>query len=365
MLSATAPANAVGLSFTTNATSYTSVGATTPQITVAITLTADTGVALASGESLTVSTVGVPAGTGTTKTLAANGTGRTRATTTNDLIFTEVKQAAVSGIPAVWTGATVDTGSWVTTSGGTETVTDGVFTSNNTRHYGMATPAAVGDTNTALWGTKSVYYLSIAPGGGKTVLDQGVYTVQIDLTNSVGATIQRTTIKVDFVTDPADSGAKLTAASSGQWFVGNTPSTANQDEDKNLSATITNRDGGVIRNADGGSPALSVQIADASTNPVVQILSSSDNGEQGAFEIEDGVKLDLSYGIYSATAFTAVKGPGTLTVRYGLASATASVAIALAASSNAKAVASIVGAGQVDSTDAATVPLTTNSPVVL
>ena len=61
-VSAISPANAVGVSFTTNATSYTSVG-TSPQITVAITLTADTGVALASGESLTVSTVGVPVGT--------------------------------------------------------------------------------------------------------------------------------------------------------------------------------------------------------------------------------------------------------------------------------------------------------------
>ena len=362
MLSATAPANAVGLSFTTNATSYTSVGSSSPQITVAITLTADTGVALASGESLTVSTVGVPVGTsGTAKTLAANGTGSTRATTTNDLIFKEVKQTAATGIDPVWSGATADTNSAMTA----ETSTDGVFTKNNTRHYGMtsAQGASTSDTNTALWGTASTYYLQIAPGGGKTVLDQGVYTVQIDLTDSVGNTIQRSTIKVDFVTAPADSGAKLTAGAAGQWFVGNTPSIANQTATKYISASITNRDGGIIRAADGSSPALSAQVADASTVPVVQSMSSSDDGYTNG-SASDLTDRDLTYQIYNASAFTAVKGPNTLTVRYGLASATASIAVALAASSNAKAVASIVGAGQVDSTNAATLPLTTKSVVV-
>jgi trimeric autotransporter adhesin len=365
-VSAISPAQAVGVSFTTNATSYTSVGATTPQITVAITLTADTGVALAAGESLTVSTVGVPVGTsGTAKTLAANGTGRTRATTTNDLIFTEVKQSSavtgsITGIDPVWSGATVDS---VTTM--TETTTDGVISSQNTRHYGMtsAQGASTADTNTALWGKSSTYYLQIAPGGGKTVLDQGVYTVQIDLTDSVGNTIQRSTIKVDFVTDPADSGAKLTAASTGSWFIGNTPSIANQTTTKSLTAAITNRDGGIVRLANGTSPGLSAQVADASTVPVVQALTAADTGYNGATEV-DGIANDGNYGIYLGSAFTAVKGPLTLTVRYGLAVATASVTINLAASSNALAVASIVGAGQVDSTDAATLPLTTKAVTV-
>jgi len=339
----------VGLSFTTNATSYTSVGYT-PQVTVAITLTADTGVALASGESLTVSTVGVPVGTsGTAKTLAANGTGRTNgslATVANDLIFTEIKQSAVTGIDPVWTGATPDSN---TAMAAGETSTDGVFSSKNTRHYGMtsAQGASTSDTNTALWGTSSTYYLKIAARGGATVLDKGVYTVQIDLTDSVGNTIQRTTIKVDFVTAAADSGAKLTATAAGQWFVGNTPSVANQTATKYISASITNRDGGIIRNSDGTSPSLSSQVADASTVPVVQAMSSSDDGYTSG-SASDTTDRDLTYQIYNSSAFTAVKGPNTLTVRYGLASATASIAVALAASGASKATASIVGAGQVD-----------------
>jgi len=362
-VSAISPANAVGVSFTTNATSYTSVGSTTPQITVAITLTADTGVALAGGESLTVTTVGVPAGTsGTAKTLPANGTGSTRATTTNDLIFTEVAQAAATGIDPAWGSLSPDTNSAMAAVAA-ETSTDGVFSSRNTRHYGMSSAqgASVADTNTALWGKASTYYLSIAPGGGKTVLDQGVYTVQIDLTDSVGNTIQRTTIKVDFVTAAADSGAKLTAASTGSWTIGNTPSIANQTTTKSLTAAITNRDGGVIRLANGSSPVLSAQVADASTVPVVQALTAADTGYDGGTEV-DGIAVDGNYGIYLGSAFTAVKGPLTLTVRYGLAVATASVTINLAASSNSLATASIIGAGQVDtSATAATLPLTTKT----
>ena len=371
-VSAISPAQAVGVSFTTNATSYTSVGTSNPQITVAITLTADTGVALASGESLTVSTVGVPTGTsGTAKTIAANaasGTGRAAgnlATVPNDLTFTEVKQSSsvtglITGIDPAWGGLAMDSNTAMT-----ETRTDGVFTSQNTRHYGMSSAqgASVADTNTALWGKTSTYYLQISPRGGATVLDQGVYTVQIDLTDSVGNTIQRSTIKVDFVTAPADSGAKLTAASTGSWTIGNTPSIANQTTTKSLTAALTNRDGGIVRNADGGSPSLSAQVADASTVPVVQALTSADSGYNGGTEV-DGIANDLNYGIYLGSAFTAVKGPLTLTVRYGLAVATASVTINLAASSNALAVASIVGAGQIDSTDAATLPLTTKAVTV-
>ena len=368
-VSAISPANAVGVSFTTNASSYTSVG-TSPQITVAITLTADTGVALAGGESLTVSTVGVPTGTsGTAKTIAANaasGTGRATggfATVPNDLTFLEVKQSAATGIDPIWTGGTPDTNAAMAAVAA-ETSTDGVFSSRNTRHYGMSSAqgASTADTNTALWGKASTFYLSISPRSGATVVDQGVYTVQIDLTDSVGNTIQRSTIKVDFVTTAADSGAKLTAASTGTWFVGETPSTANQTTTKSITAAITNRDGGIIRTANGGSPTLSAQVADASTVPVIQGLTADDAGYNGAYEV-DGIALDGNYGIYG-TVFTAVKGPLTLTVRYGLASATASVAMNLAASSNAKATASIVGTSQVNGTNAATLPLTTKSVVV-
>jgi hypothetical protein len=370
-VSAISPAQAVGVSFTTNATSYTSVGSSNPQITVAITLTADTGVALAGGESLTVSTVGVPTGTsGTAKTIAANaasGTGRAAgnlATVPNDLTFTEVKQSAATGIDPVWGGLSADTNSAMAAVAA-ETSTDGVFSSRNTRHYGMSSAqgASTADTNTALWGKASTYYLQISPRGGATVLDQGAYTVQIDLTDSVGNTIQRSTIKVDFVTAAADSGAKLTAASTGSWFVGDTPSIANQTTTKSLTAAITNRDGGVIRLANGDSPVLSAQVADASTVPVIQALTAADSGYNGGTEVA-GIAYDGNYGIYLGSAFTAVKGPLTLTVRYGLAVATASVTVNLGASSNALATASIVGAGQIDSTDAATLPLTTKAVTV-
>jgi len=375
-VSAISPANAVGVSFTTNATSYTAVGAanTSPKITVAITLTADTGVALAGGESLTVSTVGVPAGTsGTAKTLAANaasGTGRAAgnfATVTNDLTFREVKQAAATGIDPAWGGLDADTNSAMAAVAA-ETSTDGVFSSRNTRHYGMSSAqgASTADTNTALWGKASTYYLEIFPRGGATVVDQGVYTVQIDLTDSVGNTIQRSTIKVDFVTAPADSGAKLTAASTGSWFVGNTPSIANQiTTESSITAAITNRDGGVIRLGDGTSPGLSAQVADASTVPLIQAMTSADTGYNAGTEVEDNIAGDLTYGVYlAATAFSGQKGPLTLTVRYGLASATASITLNLAASSNALGTASIIGAGQVDtSATAATLPLTTKSVI--
>ena len=70
---------------------------------------------------------------------------------------------------------------------------------------------------------------------------------------------------------------------------------------------------------------------------------------------------DGSYTIYKSSAFTAGKGPGTVTVRYGLASATASVTFNTAATANTVATAGVTATGKVSATDAATLPLTTKS----
>jgi hypothetical protein len=214
---------------------------------------------------------------------------------------------------------------------------------------------------TALAGASRTYYISV--NGQSAAIDQGVYTIQFDLTNAAGATLQRTNAKVDFVTLPASSGAVLTASSTGQWFVGDTPSIANQSATRAITATIRNRDGGALRNAGGTAVTLSAQVADSSTVPVVQVLSAADDltNERAWSSTVATFPNDGNYSIYSDSAFTAVTGDDTLTVRYGLAVATATVAIADAATASTVATDSIVAAGQVNSGNDATLPLTTKS----
>jgi len=346
VMTSVAPANAAAVSFSLNATSITTVGATTPKAVFAITVTGTAAApGLASGETITATVVGVPTTVTATKTLAANA---------GDVTFEEIQQSARFGINPLWTAATTDTPT-------AQSATDGAIGSANSAHYGMNVNLTSTEIATALAAATRTYYISV--NATNSAIDQGVYTIQFDLTNSAGATLQRTNAKVDFVTLPASSGAVLTASATGQWFVGDTPSIANQSATRALTATIRNRDGGPLRNANGTAVTLSAQVADSSTTPVVQVLNAADDltNERPWSATVASFPNDGNFSIYLASAYTAVTGDDTLTVRYGLASATATVAIADAATALSSAADSILAAGQVDSGNDSTVPLTTKS----
>jgi hypothetical protein len=357
-MSAVSPANAVqALSFSLDQTSQTIVGsysATAGMAVFAVTVTSDTPtVGLSTGESITATVTGVPTAVTTTKTLAANAA---------DLRFFELKQSAVTKVNPIYDGGTVDT--FTAIANGSDTNTDGVINSNNTGHYGMDNQLTAAETETERLLKKRTYYMGVQiNGAGKTVIDQGVYTIAFDLKDLAGNVIQRTTAKVDWVTSSTTSGAVLTASSTGQWFIGDTMTLAAQTDTRYLSANITNRDGGAVRLFDGSYPVISASITDASTSPVTQSLSVADSDTAIATG-QESYPMDGTYDIYTDSTSTMALGNATLTVRYGLASATATVAIAATATASTVGVASIVGAGQIDSTDAATLPLTTKAVTV-
>jgi hypothetical protein len=359
MTSAVVPANAVqALSFSLNTSSLTIVGDSSTSLGVfAVTVTSDTEtVGLSAGETITASVYSVPAGTsGTAKTIGSNAT---------DLQFTEVKQhaTAVTQLNPRWDAHLLDT---ATSPAGS--AYDGQITSGNTGYYGMDANLTAAESETARKLKSRTYYIAVNIAPSATVLNQGVYGLQFDLTNAAGATIQRSTAKIDFITiaNTANSGAVVTAASAGQWFLGETPTIANQTSTKWMSATLRNRDAGFIRNSFGQSPTLSASLTDASTSPVTVVMTASDTSERAfSTTVTTQFPNDGNYSISAASWLTIEEADPVLTVRYGLGVATATVAMAAAATTGTTGVGSIVGAGQVDATDAATLPLTTKAVAV-
>jgi hypothetical protein len=281
------------------------------------------------------------------------------------LKFKEVKQSANNSIVPIYDAATVDTNSALASI----TTNDGIIVGGiNTPHYAMAgvsaaTTAAVTAATTT--GKTRTYYIAVIvdPAAASTrakVLDAGVFNLQFDLQNVGGATLQRATAKVDFVSAASNSGAVLTAASSGQWFVGETPSIANQGTDKKITTTLRNRDGGAVRLANGAQPVLSSQVADASTGINYQATLVADTATESltAGQAGDGV-----YGVSVATPWTGTTGPLTLTTRFGLASATASITLNDAATVSTTGVGSVAATGAIipAAKTTATLPLTTKT----
>ena len=366
LMTSVAPASAAvasGFSLTNSSITVVGTGTTGAVVGITVTNTTTALTGLSAGETLTATVVGVPTGTAATaKTLAANAA---------DLTFQEIKMAAA--LNNDWDFATggSSTNESIGSGATLESTTDGAIGSNNTCHTRRGpTGDKSAATLTAQTSAKScTYFLEIV--GGSSFLDQGVYTIQLDLTNVAGATIQRSTMKVDFVSLAADSGAKLTASAVGGYYLTDVPSLANQTDTYNWSATLTNRDGGALRTAAGGAPTLSAQIVDSTpTTPDTDILTAEDTGGAGLDDYNDLTPVDGIYALYAGAAVGTTKGAATITVRYGLASATAALTIYPARSAvaaNTKATLTATGTSSADKvakTGAAltwTVPTSTTS----
>jgi len=342
VLSSVAPANATATSMSLDNSSITVVSTTateSPVAVFAITVTntdTGTGAGLSAGESITVTVSDKPA-------LEKDGSAYTLTEAQSHIKFKEVKQTALTGIVPVYTGATVDTGTLTN---------DGVIVGGvNTGHYAMAAGSAASVATASAAGLIAktrTYYIAVMPDttsatGRDKIIDSGVYTIQFDLKNAGGATLQRTTAKVDFVSDPGLSGAVLTAASTGQWFVGETPTVANQTSTKKITTTLTNRDGGKVRTGGGEAPVVTALVASADTVVNYQSLSTYDSGSE---TVTAGQAVDGVYAVATASAgWTGTTGPLTLTTRYGLAFATASITLNDAATASTTGVGSVAATG--------------------
>ena len=386
VLTSVAPASAVATSFALNTSSMTvvsSTGVTTDSIgaLIRIKVTSDTAgtansSAFAAGETLTAKVTSAPAArtaTGATTPMVIPSTGLGMANTGNDLAMTE-ESGQNSGTATVW--SSVSTGHTAASSTTEDTVTaaatapfDGALGSENHGFWGQEPYAT--DTSTS---KSRYYYVSIMPREGRQslVYDAGVYTITFSLTDANGNLTGSTTLKIDFVSSKVNSGSLVTIAQSGQFkastALASTASSTAAAGTPYITATLTNRDGGVIRGAAGAVQALTttMRLADA-TSDTASTTAASDGGSTGDFGNaidETLVGSDGVYGITWTAASPAAAGTYTLTVKHGSASATASIVVVAPTVAAGTAVASITAAGQIDSTDAATVPLTTKSVTV-
>jgi hypothetical protein len=339
------------LSIALSDTSITLVGTDTPTALVAVTVTSDSAtVGLSGTEQIKFSVTKVPTTVTATKTLAANR---------GDLSFQETK-GQVSNTDIDWGLFTADT---VANS------TDGIITAANNSAQNVSSAIASADNATT---KKRTYFMAIK--GASNFIDQGVYEVSVDLMLNSTDVISRSTIKIDFVTDATTSGAVLTATNTGNWFLGSTPSVANMTVDNNIVGTIRNRDGGKIRSSfTGATPSISAVFKDASTVPVNQVATVTDNGtaeylyvaaDTTATATQTAFANDGNFTVYLGSAFTAAKGPNVLTVRYGLSSATASITMLTKGAATAATAVAVTAVGQATVEPTAnnwTLPLTTKT----
>jgi len=359
VLSVVAPstASAAAQSFTLDRSSITVItpsGTGADAIAVfAITVTNSdsvTGAGLGEGDTITATITAGP-------TVKANGSANTLTDMRTAIRFVEIKQAATNSIDPVYTIGTVDT---VTGQVGAY---DGILGRGNQGHWAMTgTGTSATSELAAREGLTRTYYLGAYVNDRTNVVDNGVHTIQFDLTNGAGATIQRSTAKVDFVALDASSGSQLQATSTGQWFVGDTFTYASQSSTRRILTTLTNRDGGAVRTGTGAAPSLSVQLTDASTTPLIQAagvggLAINDRVQESGTA---GAPVNGTYSIVNSTAFGAV-GPVTLTVRHGLAVSTASITLNAKATTGTTGTSTFTTTGGVETSNNVALPLTTKS----
>jgi hypothetical protein len=302
-----------------------------------VTVTSDTtNVGLTGTEQVKFSVVGVPTNVTTTRTLA---TSKAAGGGAGELTFLETKDQAED---ANTNFATFTADDAMASGEGA----DGIIKEANS-----SVQNASGSGTTADGDLKKSKTYTMAILCATTCIDQGVYTVAVDLMSNSSSILSRQTIKIDFVTEAADSGAVLTATSTGSWFIDSIPTVANMNTNRNITGTIRNRDGGAIRSNTGTELLPSAVAKDASTTAVFQTLTvtgtnTAEYGYSATRADNTAFSNDGNFTIFHASAFTADLGPNVITVRYGLSSATASVAMLTQGASTAATAVSVTATGQ-------------------
>jgi trimeric autotransporter adhesin len=389
MLSTVPSSAAITSSFALNTNSMTVVGggtgvSDTPTALIRIDVTSDTnGAGLGAGETITAAVTGVPTGVTPGKTLAANR---------SDLAFVEVGGGQTTGTSTTtsltnWTYSDTQTGGAnYGATGHTTSKTDGKIDSSNVGFAGMdGNGLTYGGTDTVAASTKvESYYLSIIPTGtgtsfngvataaGSNAIDQGVYTVTFTLTDINGNVAGTQTLKIDFVSTSATSGAKLAVATTGTFVVGETL-TANLSATKNARATLTNRDGGVIRQHTGATPPITSVVLDSAGDIYLasSAVTSADTGSAGNdFGVLSATSFNLRandqvYGIHwgNGTGNLAAAGVYTIRSRYGNAENVAAITVYSggATASTGSMTVTATGYSVLDAGDPYNLPLTTKS----
>jgi trimeric autotransporter adhesin len=183
----------------------------------------------------------------------------------------------------------------------------GVIGSPNTRFTVMD-----GNRTTTVTGTTiASYYVTVRPRPGSDVMNKGAYTFSFALTDANGVLRGTSTVKIDFVSTAATSGATVAIAQNGT-FLANTALLSYDTVTTSTYATLTlrNRDGGLVRNNSGQpvTPSATIQwIRTGFLTSDTTTLSVEDSGTLGSdFGTTLGVVGDGTLraydGVYGLTA---------------------------------------------------------------
>jgi len=292
------------------------------------------GRGLAAGESITASVIAVPTAV-TAKTLAANGgglndtvtapgsgrsdfmmvesVGQTSGTASTTAALTTSVNTDWSAIAQLAAGGNtnVDTATAAASLGGSRSV-DGQLGNLNTSFYNKDTSHQLAS---AIY-TKS-YYVTIIPRAGATVVDQGAYTIQFQMTNAAGVVIGTKTVKIDFVSTAAKSDAVLTATPTGNFLVNAALETYETSTTTAgyVTLTLRNRDGGLVRNGNGTAPTPSAKIQwiSAAGGVYADTMTALTVSDTGTYGIDYGTNSAASPGNGTLQSYDGIYGvKGTL-----------------------------------------------------
>ena len=238
----------------------------------------------------------------------------------------------------------------------------------------------------ALATTNGVYFLAVTPGNGKTAaMDSGYYTIRIRLQDTSGF-ITNYSVKVQFVTSAADSGAVIVPTITGTVFAGDA---ITYTTTKNMKATLRDANNGLIQGVGSAAytptiPTVTADIMNLTTGLAKGTTNTATIADSGADAVDhvaittDGtvsvaatretanvinLKGDGTYGITTGVLTAAAADGDSLRVRYGATSASAALTITAAATASTVGVGSFTATGKIAgaTANAVTLPLTTKS----
>ena len=131
------------------------------------------------------------------------------------------------------------------------------------------------------------YYVTVRPRAGSDVMDKGAYTFSFLLTDLNGVVRSTATVKIDFVSSAAVSGAIVGVSTNGTFLPATALTTYDTSTNTYVKATLTNRDGGLVRNNLGHNVFPSVVVQQATTLAPTYVDSSvavtlEDSGTYGS-----------------------------------------------------------------------------------
>ena len=140
------------------------------------------------------------------------------------------------------------------------------------------------------------YYVTVRPRAGADVMDKGAYTFSFLMTDANGVVRSTATVKIDFVSSAAVSGAIVGVTTNGNFLAGTAVTTYDTSTNPYVKVTLTNRDSGLVRNNLGHNVFPSVVVQTSTT--LVPTYTDSTT----AVTLEDSGTYGSDFGANSLTS---------------------------------------------------------------